>query len=206
MRERGGGRQWWLGQETVRWYFDRGFGRTVSRKFRGDDMGEKRGGDSHRKVGCCLLPCATCRVARRCPACCRTPQVGILRHTCFVPRDGCIVFSRNGRFNEGCSMERLRNCYRRCGFRMRPCFTPFFVPCLRFYRWRYAMAKIKKEPLQILTIPVSAACVGWITNKVYGTYAGRTNFGGGGLGRAKAGHSRAGQACIVGAEGTSLSP
>ena len=33
-------------------------------------------------------------------------------------------------------------------------------------RWRYALAKIKKEPLQILTIPVSAACVGWITNKV----------------------------------------
>lgn len=33
-------------------------------------------------------------------------------------------------------------------------------------RWRYAIAKIKKEPLQILTIPVSAACVGWITNKV----------------------------------------
>lgn len=32
--------------------------------------------------------------------------------------------------------------------------------------WRYAVAKIKKEPLQILTIPVSAACVGWITNKV----------------------------------------
>lgn len=36
------------------------------------------------------------------------------------------------------------------------------------HRWRYALAKIKKEPLQILTIPVSAACVGWITNKVGG--------------------------------------
>ncbi|CAM9505956.1 unnamed protein product [Ectocarpus sp. 6 AP-2014] len=33
-------------------------------------------------------------------------------------------------------------------------------------RWRYALAKIKKEPLQILTIPVSAACVGWLTNKL----------------------------------------
>lgn len=32
------------------------------------------------------------------------------------------------------------------------------------------MAKIKKEPLQILTIPVSAACVGWITNKAWHEY------------------------------------
>ncbi|CAM9203879.1 unnamed protein product [Ascophyllum nodosum] len=33
-------------------------------------------------------------------------------------------------------------------------------------RWQYAWAKIKKEPFQILTIPISAALVGWITNKL----------------------------------------
>lgn len=31
------------------------------------------------------------------------------------------------------------------------------------------MTKIKNEPLQILTIPLSAAFVGWITNKVTGS-------------------------------------
>lgn len=55
-----------------------------------------------------------------------------------------------------------------------PCCAPFRHPPslflaglgVRCKRWRYALAKIKKEPLQILTIPISAACVGWITNKV----------------------------------------
>ncbi|CAM9630507.1 unnamed protein product, partial [Discosporangium mesarthrocarpum] len=33
-------------------------------------------------------------------------------------------------------------------------------------RWCYAIERMKKEPVQTLTIPVSAACVGWITNKL----------------------------------------
>jgi hypothetical protein len=33
-------------------------------------------------------------------------------------------------------------------------------------RWRQALHKIKTEPVKVLTIPLTAAFVGWFTNKI----------------------------------------